>query len=40
MIMIYPPQYSAEVVVVENERENVKFDYFNENLISSDYFCN
>jgi len=38
MIMIYPPQYSAEVVVVENERENVKFDYFNENLISSDYF--
>ena len=30
MIMIYPPQYSAEVVVVESENQNVKFDIFNE----------
>lgn len=38
MIMIYPPQYSAEVVVVESEDENVKFDIFDEDLVSSDNF--
>ena len=36
MIMIYPPQYSAEVVVVESEDQNAKFDIFNEDLISTD----
>jgi len=36
MIMIYPPQYSAEVVVVESSERNVKFDIFNEGLASSD----
>lgn len=36
MIMIYPPQYAAEVVVVENADRNVKFDIFDENLTSSD----
>ena len=36
MIMIYPPQYSAEVVVVESENQNVKFDIFNEDLVSAD----
>lgn len=36
MIMIYPPQYSAEVVVVEREDQSVKFDIFDENLISMD----
>ncbi len=38
MIMIYPPQYSAEVVVIEKESRNVKFDVFDEDLISSDNF--
>lgn len=38
MILIYPPQYNAEVVVVEREDRNVKFDVFDENLISSDNF--
>lgn len=36
MIMIYPPQYAAEVVVVESPDRNVKFDIFDENLTSSD----
>lgn len=36
MIMIYPPQYSAEVVVVEREDKNVKFDIFDEDLVSMD----
>ena len=36
MIMIYPPQYSAEVVVVEREDRHVKFDIFDENLVSMD----
>ena len=38
MILIYPPQYNAEVVVVvENEEDhNVKFDIFDKNLVSID----
>lgn len=36
MIVIYPPQYSAEVIVVESSERNVKFDIFNEDLVSSD----
>lgn len=36
MIMIYPPQYSAEVVVVEREDRNVKFDIFDGDLVSMD----
>lgn len=38
MIMIYPAQYNAEVVVVDNKDQNVKVDLFDENLISSDQF--
>ncbi len=38
MILIYPPQYSAEVIVVENQERNVKFDIFDGNLVSSDNF--
>lgn len=36
MIMIYPPQYAAEVVVIESPDRSVKFDIFDENLTSSD----
>lgn len=36
MIMIYPPQYSAEVLVVHNEDFNVKVDIFDQDLVSSD----
>ncbi|MDF2532618.1 MAG: copper amine oxidase family protein [Clostridia bacterium] len=36
MIMIYPAQYNAEVVVVRNGEQNVKVDHFNKDLISSD----
>lgn len=36
MIMIYPPQYNTEVVVVHNEEQNVKVDIFDKELISSD----
>lgn len=36
MILIYPPQFRAEVLVVENEDENVKVDVFNDDLVSSD----
>lgn len=36
MIMIYPSQYKAEIIVVEKEGLNVKLDMFNEDLISSD----
>lgn len=35
MLMIYPPQYNAEVVVV-NKDENIKVDIFDKDLISSD----
>lgn len=38
MILIYPPQYNAEVIVVEREERNVKFDVFDKHLISSDNF--
>lgn len=36
MIMIYPPQYKAEVIVVGEVHENIKVDVFNEDLVSSD----
>lgn len=36
MIMIYPPQYSIVVAVVENQEANLKVDYFDSNLISAD----
>lgn len=36
MILIYPPQYSPEVVVVENQDYQVKVDIFSEELVSSD----
>ncbi|MFY9173767.1 MAG: copper amine oxidase N-terminal domain-containing protein [Peptococcia bacterium] len=36
MIMIYPPQYNPEVVVVETDKYNVKFDIFDQNLVSMD----
>lgn len=35
-IMIYPPQYATEVVVVENNEQNIKVDIFDKNLVSSD----
>ncbi|PLS17396.1 hypothetical protein CVD28_12625 [Bacillus sp. M6-12] len=34
--LIYPPQYRALVMVRESPYQNVKADYFNEQLISSD----
>lgn len=36
MIMIYPPQYSTEAVVVEREDRNVKVDLFDKDHVSSD----
>lgn len=36
MIMIYPPQYNAEVVVVGSMDQNVKVDVFDKNLVSAD----
>ncbi len=36
MIMIYPPQYKAEVIVVENDSRNIKVDKFDEELVSAD----
>ncbi|KYH27294.1 MULTISPECIES: hypothetical protein [Clostridium] len=36
MIMIYPPQYPVEAVVVGDIKESVKVDLFDENLISVD----
>jgi hypothetical protein len=36
MIMIYPPQYRAEVVNLVEKGKNVKVDRFDENLLSSD----
>ncbi|MFS0861087.1 hypothetical protein [Fredinandcohnia sp. 179-A 10B2 NHS] len=35
-IFIYPPQYQALVMVKENPNQNVKVDYFNSQLVSSD----
>ena len=34
--LIYPPQYQALVMVKVNPRQNVKVDYFNNQLVSSD----
>lgn len=34
--LIYPPQYQALVLVKEQPQQNVKVDYFNNQLISSD----
>lgn len=36
MIMIYPPQYNAEVVAVFSKHQNIKVDRFDKNLVSSD----
>lgn len=38
MIMIYPPQYHAEVVVVNDTKEIIKVDVFDKDLVSSDNF--
>ena len=35
-LMIYPPQYQAVVMAREYRHENVKVDYFNEELVSRD----
>lgn len=35
-ILIYPPQYQALVFVKDNSNQNVKVDYFNSQLVSSD----
>lgn len=34
--LIYPPQYRALVIVKESPYQQVKVDYFNQNLLSSD----
>lgn len=34
--LIYPPQYRALIVVKENNYQNVKVDFFNNQLVSSD----
>ena len=36
MIMIYPPQYVASVVVVSNKDQKIKVDLFDKDLISAD----
>ncbi len=38
MIMIYPPQYNAQVVIVESDDKSVKVDIFDKDLVSSDNF--
>ena len=35
-ILIYPPQYQAIVMVKDNPYQNVKVDYFNSHMVSSD----
>jgi len=35
-LLIYPPQYQALVMVKDNSNQNVKVDYFNRQLVSSD----
>src|SRR5690606_40499398 len=35
-ILIYPPQYPALVMVKNSPYQNVKVDYFNQQLVSSD----
>lgn len=37
MILIYPPQYNAEVVVIDNKDQNIKVDKFDKNLVSADH---
>ncbi|MFS0776682.1 hypothetical protein ABC255_11850 [Neobacillus sp. 3P2-tot-E-2] len=36
VILIYPPQYQALIIVKDNAYQNVKVDYFNRQLVSSD----
>lgn len=36
VILIYPPQYQALIIVIESPYYQVKVDYFDENLVSSD----
>ncbi len=36
VVLIYPPQYRAVVMVREEQHRSVKVDFFNEQLISSD----
>ncbi len=36
MIMIYPPQYNIKVANIDNNEQNVKFDRFDKDLVSSD----
>ncbi len=36
VILIYPPQYQALIIVKNNSYQNVKADYFNSQLVSSD----
>lgn len=38
MIMIYPPQYKAEVIYVNNEGESVKVGLFDQDLVSEDNY--
>jgi hypothetical protein len=38
MIMIYPAQYNAEVVVADNKDQCIKVDIFDKDLLSSDQF--
>ncbi|NLM04328.1 MAG: copper amine oxidase N-terminal domain-containing protein [Clostridiales bacterium] len=38
MIMIYPAQYKADVIVVGEQKHNIKIDLFDEELISKDIF--
>ncbi|MCH7323153.1 hypothetical protein LZ480_14850 [Solibacillus sp. MA9] len=35
-VLIYPPQYRALVMVKDNPNQNVKVDFFNSQLVSSD----
>ena len=37
-IMIYPPQYKAEVAVIKNKTTNIKVDLFDQELTSADHF--
>jgi hypothetical protein len=36
VILIYPPQYQALIIVKDNPYQNVKVDFFNSQLVSSD----
>lgn len=36
MLMIYPPQYNAEVVAVSKKEQNIKVDRFDKDLVSFD----